>query len=177
MDSSTAPAASAVELSPGQWTIDPRNSTASFAVRNFGVNTVSGVVPIRNATVVVAEGQEVASLRATLNLAGIDTANSKRDNDLRGQRLLHTEKFPDLAFDATETQRRGEGWRVTGTLSAHGASIPVTLDAELITVATNGELTIRATTRFDRRDLGIRAPRLLIGREVLVDITAKFRAG
>jgi len=38
-------------------------------------------------------------------------------------------------------------------------------------------LTIKATARFDRRDLGIRAPRLMIGRKVQVQINAQFRNG
>jgi hypothetical protein len=38
--------------------------------------------------------------------------------------------------------------------------------SSLPTGPTNGQLTVRATTRFDRRDLGIKAPRLMICRGV-----------
>jgi polyisoprenoid-binding protein YceI len=177
METSAAPVDIAVHVPVGRWTIDPGNSTAEFAVRNFGVNTVRGIVPLREGTVVVAENQQISAVRATLHLAGIDTANTKRDKDLRGRRLLDTEHFPDLAFDATHIQGTTGGWRLTGNLAAHGATIPVTLVAALTTGPTNGQLTIRATTGFDRRDLGIRAPRLMIGRKVHVQINAQFRTG
>lgn len=177
MDTSAAPTAVAVAVPVGRWTIDPGNSTAEFAVRNFGVNTVRGIVPIREATVIVAEGQQLSAVRAGLHLVGIDTANTKRDKDLRGRRLLDTEQFPDLTFDATDVRATGDGWLLTGTLAAHGTTIPVTLNATLTAGPTNGQFTVRATTRFDRRDLGIRAPRLMIGRDVLVQIDAHFRAG
>lgn len=177
MDTAAAPADVAVHVPVGRWTIDPGNSTAEFAVRNFGVNTVRGIVPLREGTVVVAENHQINAAHATLHIAGIDTANAKRDKDLRGRRLLDTEHFPNLAFDATHIQATNGGWRLTGNLAAHGATIPVTLDATLTTGPTNGQLTIKATARFDRRDLGIRAPRLMIGHEVLVQINAQFRTG
>jgi polyisoprenoid-binding protein YceI len=177
MDTSAAPTAVAVAVPVGRWTIDPGNSTAEFAVRNFGVNTVRGIVPIRDATIDVAEGQQLSAVRAGLHLVGIDTANTKRDKDLRGRRLLDTEQFPDLTFDATDVRATGDGWLLTGTLAAHGTTIPVILNATLTAGPANGQFTVRATTRFDRRDLGIRAPRLMIGRDVLVQIDAQFRAG
>ena len=134
-------------------------------------------MPIREATVVVAEGQQISAVRAGLHLPGIDTANAKRDKDLRGRRLLDTDQFPDLTFDATDVRATGDGWLLTGTLAAHGTTIPVTLNATLTAGPTNGQFTVRATAHFDRRDLGIRAPRLMIGRDVLVQIDAHFRAG
>ena len=177
MDAFAAIAGTEATIPVGRWLIDPASSTASLLVRNFGVHSVRGIVPIREATAVVTEGDRVATVHAVLNLAGIDTANTKRDKDLRGQRLLDTERFPDLLFDATDIQATTGGWRLNGTLTAHGTTIPVTLDGRFASGPTKGWLTIQATTRLDRRDLGIRAPRFLIGTEVLIEITARFRAG
>lgn len=178
MTTSPAPAGVALAAPVGRWTADPGSSTAAFAVRNFGVNTVRGTAPIREAVAVVAEGGRISTVRAVVQLAGIDTANSRRDLDLRGRRLLNTEQFPELVFEAADARASADSWRLAGTVTARGVSIPVVLDATLTTGPTDGLVTIRATTRFDRRDLGIRAPRLLIGREVQVQITAQFhRAG
>jgi len=176
MDASTL-AGVGVRVPVGRWLIDPDSSTASFSVRNFGVHMVRGIVPIREATAVVAEGHRVTAVHAVLNLAAIDTANTKRDKDLRARGLLDTERFPDLVFDATNIQATTDGWLLKGALTAHGASIPVTMHCVLATGPTNGGMTIQATTRLDRRDLGIRAPRMLIGHHVLVEIDARFRIG
>ena len=175
MDTSASPTGVAAGVPVGRWTIDPGNSAAEFAVRNFGVNTVRGTVPIREATVVVAENDRISTVHAGLHLAGIDTANAKRNRDLRGHRLLDTEQFPDLTFTATEVRANEDGWLLTGSMTAHGATIPLTLDVTLTTGPTNGQFTVHATTTFDRRDLGIKAPRLVIGHDVRIQIDAQFR--
>ena len=51
----------------------------------------------------------------------------------------------------------------------------MTVEAELTTGPANGSLAIHATARFDRRALGVKAPRLMIGREIAVEISAEFR--
>src|SRR4051812_11822717 len=160
MDTSTTQGAGS--LPTGHWAVVPRSSTAGFAVRNFGMHTVRGVVPIRSATV-VCEGDgpdgRVTAVRASLDLAAIDTANTRRDKDLRGSRLLDTDRYPELTFDCTEVQQTADGWQLAGTLTGHGRSTPVTVDAIRTAGPVNGLLTVRASTVFDRRDLGITAPR------------------
>ena len=81
----------------------PQGSSASFSVSNFGVNTVRGIVPIRAATVVVAADRLINRVHATLDLAGIDTGNARRDKDLRSHRLLDTDQFPDVTFRSAPT--------------------------------------------------------------------------
>ncbi|MGS0683930.1 YceI family protein [Nakamurella sp. GG22] len=167
-------------LATGQWAIVPRSSTAGFAVRNFGLNTVRGIVPIRSATVVCdgdGTGGRVTAVHAELDLAGINTANTRRDKDLRGSRLLDTDRYPRLTFDCTEVRTTADGWRLAGTLSAHGTSTAVTVDAVRHAGPVNGLLTVRATTSFDRQELGITAPRVLIGHRVAVEVEAQFRVG
>jgi len=175
MDTSAAIKGATVPV--GAWAIVPRNSTAAFAVRNFGVKTVRGIIPIKDATVVISDPQRISAVHATLDLAGIDTANSKRDKDLRARHLLDTEQFPDLVFDTATVTATQDGWQLTGTLAARGTSTPISVDAVLVDGPTAGLLTVRATATLDRRALGIRAPRLIIGRDVRIEVTAQFRVG
>lgn len=168
----------------GYWAIVPGNSTAGFAVRNFGLRMVHGVVPIVDATVVVSGAADratvptvagVSEVHLTLSLAGIDTANVRRDHDLRARRLLDTEHHPDLLFACGDVRADTTGWRLDGTLTAHGCSTAVTVDAVLVSGPVRDHVTVRATTTFDRRALGIRAPRFMIGRDVVVTVTTQFR--
>lgn len=173
--SSAGLSAAPIAIPAGEWTIVPQGSAASFSVSNFGVNTVRGTVPIRTASVVVASDRLISRVHATLDLAGIDTGNARRDKDLRNHRLLDTDQFPAVTFACTDILTTDDGWRLTGTLEAHGTTIPVTVDAELTTGPANGSLSVHATAKFDRRALGIKAPRLMIGREIAVEINAEFR--
>lgn len=178
MDTSAHPTSDT--LATGHWAIVPRNSTAGFAVRNFGLHTVHGIVPIRSATVVCESGRpggRVTAVHAALDLAAIDTANARRDKDLRGSRLLDTDRYPELTFDCTDVRATADGWQLAGTLGAHGTSTAVTVDAVCTAGPVNGLLTVRATTVFDRRDLGITAPRVLVGHRVVVEVEAQFRVG
>jgi len=175
VNTSTALSSAPVAVPAGEWNILPQGSTASFSVRNLGVNTVRGTVPIRAATVVVAADRLNTQVRATLDLAGIDTGNARRDKDLRSRRLLDTEQFPAVTFVCADVVTTEDGWRLAGTLEAHGATIPVTVEAQP-TNASIGSLAVRATATFDRRALGVRAPRFMIGREIVVEINAEFRA-
>src|SRR6476469_8092679 len=117
MDAAAAISSPGVDV--GEWRIVRTNSSAQFSVRNFGVKTVRGIVPISNATVVVADGGRITAVKATLHLAGLDTANARRDKDLRGHRLLDTDQYPDVTFDCTDIRARAGGWRLAGTLGAH----------------------------------------------------------
>lgn len=160
------------QLASGRWTVVTTLTSAGFAVRNFGFHTVRGTVPVRDAWVDVEAGSPVG-LHARLDLAGIDTGNAKRDKDLRAPHLLDTAKFPTLTFDAGRPQPVPEGWRINGRLAARG-EVEVVLAAAVVGRGPGGALTIRATTWFDRRELGVRAPRFMIGRHVAVTIDAVF---
>lgn len=70
------------------------------------------------------------------------------------------------------------GWSVTGRLSVRGTSVSLAGDVELSgqdRVELSGQdrsATLTGHTQLDRRALGIRAPRIMIGREIDITVTA-----
>jgi polyisoprenoid-binding protein YceI len=150
-----------------RWQLVAAESRAGFAVRNLAVRTVRGQVPISSGWADVDASGRPVSVHAELDLTGIATGITRRDRDLRKPRLLATERFPSLAFTSGLVERDEEGWQLHGRLAAHGAEIDVVL-----AVSGNGGGRVHATTAFDRRDLGIRAPRLMIGHRIDVTIDA-----
>lgn len=149
---------------------------AQFSVRNLGCNTVTGDVPVTAGWVEAAADGTPLAVQASLDLGSLTTGNARRDRDLRKPSLLDLDRWPTLVFagrpephadepDAGEPH--AQGWSVRGTLEAHGASLPITLAATAVTGA-DGVATIQASGEFDRRDLAIRAPRIIIGRRVRV---------
>ena len=163
--SQTSAQTNAQQFPTGTWTAEPGN-IAQFSVSNFGFRTVRGGVPIRRCDVQVEPDGRLRSAVAELDLAAIDTGNRRRDLDLAKPKLLDLQQFPLLVVDVGAGSRRG-------VLTAHGCSIPVDLDLTI------GDLTaqyvsIRVSTAFDRADLGIKAPSVMIGRRVSVDFTVRF---
>jgi len=160
-------------LAPGRWRHVPTGTSASFTVRNFGLRQVTGTVPVAEAWVDVDAAGVAQQVRATLDLRAIATGNARRDADLQKPHLLGTAEHPTLSFAGTPAVGP-DGWTVAGTLAGR-ASAKVTL-AATIESATPQAITVRATAELDRRELGIRAPRFLIGRRLRITVTATFRS-
>ncbi|WP_210441263.1 YceI family protein [Nocardioides xinjiangensis] len=166
--------ADTLALATGRWACLLPLTEARFAVHNFGVGTVRGRIPVREASFEVDAAGEPVRLHAALDLTGIDTGNSRRDRDLRSPRLLDTERYPALAFDGGPARRSGaHTWQVPGRLTGHGAPVELVLEVTA-TEQTRDRCTFRAGAELDRRRLGVTAPAFLIGHRVRVEIDAAF---
>jgi polyisoprenoid-binding protein YceI len=74
--------------------------------------------------------------QSTFNMSiaaeSIDTGNAKRDEHLRGPDFFNARQFPNITFKTTSVERSGNTYRVTGDLTLHGQTKPVTFDLELL---------------------------------------------
>jgi polyisoprenoid-binding protein YceI len=164
---------------PGDWAADPAACSLTFAVRNFGLGTVTGQIPLASATVHVDAGGHPVSIRAELNAAGIDTGHRRRDRDLRGRRFLATGRWPVMGFEAASIQPNETGWTVTGTLTVKDRHCPVRLDVASFTIPAGDPaacVDLHATGRLDRRSAGVRAPAFLVGRLVALSLGIRLRS-
>ena len=179
MTTSTAPPA----LAAGRWTVDPAHSTATFRVANLG-RTVTGTVPIIEGVVEIDDHGRPGLISGSLDLGAIDTGHRRRDRDLRQPKLLDLDTHPTMTFAAGASSAGASstgavtatpaGWQIAGQLAVRGTRVTVSGPAE---VAPRGRAAIvTAHTRLDRRDLGIRAPRIMIGRIIDITVTATLTA-
>ncbi len=166
-------AAKSTLLTAGTWQADLSRSTASFRIGNLG-RTATGTVPITEGFVEVGPDGRLRSVRGTLNLSAIDTGIPKRDHDLRKPGLLNLDTHPTMTFTSTFVEPVDAGWLITGTLGVRGVTTELIGTARASTVD-GGEVTLTATVRMDRKPLGIRAPRFVIGRFVDITVTATIR--
>ncbi len=158
-----------IGIPTGRWVLGTP-STATFRVRNLGLNTVRGNIPITAAEITVAGEQ--CSVHAELDLSRINTGNKKRDTDLAKPKLLDTRQFPMMTFDGYG-HSSGED-PMTGTFAARGHSIELALRCTVERSAEQ-ELLVRAAGGFDRLDLGIKAPSFMIGRRIEVELNVVFQ--
>ena len=159
-------------LAAGRWMVDPAHSTAAFRVGTLG-RTVTGTVPITEGTVDTDGGGQPTAITGSLDLGAIDTGNARRDKDLRKPKLLDLDRHPAMTFAPDTITATPAGWRVTGHLTARGTSVRLAGDADV-----SGQdrfAIVTAHTRLDRRALGIRAPRIVIGHAIDITITATIR--
>jgi polyisoprenoid-binding protein YceI len=177
-------AAAAGPAQPGEWIADLATSTVSFTVRNFGLRSVTGQVPLVSARVTVGPSGQPVSVRAELDARGIDTGHPRRDRDLRGARFLATDRWPAITVQASTVQAStiqasGAGWTIAGTLTVKDRDCPIRLDvdgAEIIPNDPASSVNVCASARLDRRSVGVNsAPAFLIGHTILLSLAIRLR--
>jgi polyisoprenoid-binding protein YceI len=164
---------------PGRWIADGAACTVTFAVRNFGIRTVTGQLPVTSAEVTIDSDGQPARIRAELDVGGIDTGHRRRDADLRGARFFGTDRWPSISFEASSISSSGTGWTVDGRLTVKDGSSQVRLDVSEAKPTSSGPaspVSLRATGSLDRRTAGLTAgPAFLIGHAISLSLTATFR--
>jgi polyisoprenoid-binding protein YceI len=172
-------AGTAPPVQSGEWFADLAACTISFAVRNFGLRSVTGQVPLISAAVTVGQGGQPVSVRAELDARGIDTGHRRRDSDLRGPRFLATGRWPAITFQASDVQASGTGWTIDGTLTVKDCQCPVRLNVNRPDIPPDdpaAPVSLRATARLDRRSAGVKAaPAFLIGHTISLSLAVRLR--
>ena len=161
-------------IRPGNWTLDPDRSTASFVVRSLA-GKVTGTIPIVSATVRIEADGSVGAISAVLDPAHFNTGHAKRDADVRGAKFFDAESFPALTYSAAGAVPTANGWTVNGNLVVKGTTAPVELTAEVTNVAGDVAM-VRATGVVDRRAAGLtKMPNLMIARTLAITLEVTFQ--
>jgi polyisoprenoid-binding protein YceI len=163
------------------WQIDPKHSTAEFAVRHMMITTVKGHISGLEGTINLDERDPTSStVDASLDAATIDTREPQRDAHLRSADFFDVAQFPRIAFRSTRVEPAGDGYRITGDLTMHGVTREVVLDATLVGRQRDPwgseRAGITAAAQIDRRDFGLtwnqalEAGAVLVGNDVRITI-------
>jgi len=109
--------------------IDTAHSRIAFSLHQF-VSTVRGDFHRFSGTIEVdLEHPERSSVTARISVASIDTKNDMRNGHLQGEGWFDAGKYPTLAFKSTSfTKVDGKNYKLTGDLTLHGVTKPVTLN-------------------------------------------------
>ena len=149
------------------WAIDPAHSSVEFSVRHLMITTVRGrFTDVKGE--VTTDDQDPAAGRVEVEIAAasIDTREPQRDTHLRSADFFDVEKFPTLTFRSTGiTGTSGDRFTLTGDLTIHGVTRPVTLAVESEGRAKDPWGGLRAgftaTTKIKRSDFGLTWNQLL----------------
>jgi polyisoprenoid-binding protein YceI len=148
-------------LGPNQWRIDRSHSAASFSVRHNVVSTVRGQLGPISGTIEY-DGKDINSVKAdvSIDVAGINTQNASRDNDLRGPSFFDVANHPNMTFKSKRVEPGTAGhFKLIGDLTIRGNTKEVVLDVEgpsPIVKGPRGILTgASATTKISRKEFGI----------------------
>jgi polyisoprenoid-binding protein YceI len=165
------------------WKIDPAHSSAEFKVKHMMISNVKGSIKgITGDLMEHATDASLSSIEATLDVSTLHTGEAQRDEHLKGAEFLESDKYPKITFKSTNVQPKGpEEYAVTGDLTIHGVTKPVTLAVEGPTQPHkdpwgNVRIGLSATTKINRKDFGLtwnatlETGGILIGEEVHITI-------
>lgn len=124
---------STVLFAQTKWKVDKAHAKIGFTVRHMMLSDVEGSFRKFEATIVSSKPDfSDAVFEITIDAASINTDNESRDKDLRSEKYFDVAKYPDITFKSTSVEKKGEnGLKVTGSLSMHGVTKPVTVELKI----------------------------------------------
>jgi polyisoprenoid-binding protein YceI len=130
--STESPAAptSTLPLVPGRWVVDHDHSSVLFSIRHLGLSKVRGRFDRFDATLDVGETVDDVKVRATIDMASVDTNNADRDQHLRTTDFFAVDEHPTMTFESVDISGAGRDWVLTGELTINGVTKVVELEVE-----------------------------------------------
>jgi polyisoprenoid-binding protein YceI len=173
-DGATAPAAE-------KYDIDTSHSGVVFGWNHFGFSNPSARFDKIEGSVLLDKADLTkSSISITLPLESLDTGVAKLDEALKGADFLDAAKYPTITFESTKVEKtRENSLKITGDLTVHGVTKPVTLDAkvnrigifEIPGVIKAQAAGFDATTVIKRSDFGVTKYVPYVSDEIPVRIT------
>ncbi len=165
-----------------EWALDGSHSRVGFSVSHLVVSTVSGRFKQVSGKVALDEANLTNSqVEISIKVDSVDTDEAKRDEHLKSPDFFDAKKFPTIAFKSTKIVKAGANkYKVTGDLTIHGITKPITLDAVMSEPIKNpwGKMVrgVKLTGKLNRVQYGLKwnkaleAGGVVVGEEVTLDI-------
>ncbi|HEX3451619.1 MAG TPA: YceI family protein [Isosphaeraceae bacterium] len=159
------------------YAIDAVHSGVSFQISHVGLAYIHGRFDDFSGNFTIDTSDPTKSaFSLSIKSESVDTNNSKRDDHLRSPDFFNVKQFPTISFTSTSVKPIDGGYEVTGDLTIHGATKPVTFSlkggasAEFPKgVSRTGFSTSQIVVK--RSDFGVGKPMPVLGDEVYVSIS------
>ena len=142
-----------------KWDLDPENSSVEFVCKHVFSN-VRGMFQKPSGTVTLDEATPANSkVDATIDAKSITTGVEERDTHLKSPDFFDVAKYPVITFASSSvTKSSATSYSVTGNLTMHGVTKPVTLAVTASAPFKHAggiRRGIEATTSVNRKDFGL----------------------
>jgi polyisoprenoid-binding protein YceI len=142
-----------------KWELDPENSSAAFICKHVFSN-VRGMFQQPSGTLILDDATPANSkVNATIKVSSITTGVEERDTHLKSPEFFDAAKYPLITFVSSSVSKSSPtSYSVTGNLTMHGVTKPVTLAVTAsppFNHAGGVRRGVEATTSVNRRDFGL----------------------
>jgi len=109
------------------YSIDPVHSSVYFKISHIGLSYVFGRFNTFSGTFSI-DSNDASKCAFAMNIRTetVDTNNAGRDNHLRSPDFFNVKQYPSIDFKSTSVKPAKDGYEVTGDLTMHGVTKPVT---------------------------------------------------
>ena len=151
--------------------LDAVHSFVLFNLQHLGIaNTYGRFNDIAGTVVFDKDNPSKSSVELSVPVESLDTHNSIRDRSVKGPDFFDAKQFPTMTFKSTKVEGSGDTLKVSGDLTIHGVTKPMTVDFKKGGEGKGvfGEMRGGGETRFTirRSDFGMNFQQGAIGDEV-----------
>lgn len=159
------------------YVLDLAHSQAGFTVTHLALSKVHGVVPMTAGSMQIDPNGMPTAAQASFDLTKVDSHDDNRDKSVRND-IFEVDKFPTMTFVATKFEGTPKAFKMSGNLTIHGVTKPVTLDcttAATAVVRGKKHYAFSGSLVIDRRDWDMHFAKavdgaLFAGNEVTIDL-------
>lgn len=162
------------------YSFDPNHTNILFHDNHFGFSSPSGRFGIKDGSVTLDEQDPAKSaVNVTIDTSSLSTGIAKFDEHIKSPDFLDAGKFPTATFKSTKVEVTGKDTaKVSGDLTLHGVTKPVTLDVKLNKegehpMTKKKAVGFTASTTIKRSDFGVTKYVPDVSDEVKIDIESE----
>lgn len=176
----TPAAAAAARVTAGAYKVDPAHTQVVWSLDHLGFSPLYGMFGEITGTLQLDPARlQDARLNIEIPMSGLTVTSPGFARHLATPDLFDTAKFPTARFVSTSVRPQGNRAVVTGNLTLHGVTKPVTLQAQFYGAGPNPRsqaqtVGFTATTTIKRSEWGLGYGAPAVGDDTELRITAAF---
>lgn len=165
------------------YAFDASHTAVTWHINHFGFSNPSGKFMSAKGTLTLDEqAPQSSKVELDIDVNAMNTGVAKLDEHLKSKDFFDVATYPTAHFVSTKVQQTGaDTANVTGDLTLHGVTQPITLKVHLNKIGQNmmGKKTagFTASTALKRSDFGMKTYLPNLGDDVTIDIEAEANAG
>jgi len=109
-----------------EYVVDAAHASVTFKISHLGLSWIHGRFDDFSGGFSLNDDPGKCSFSLNIKTESIDTNNKQRDDHLRSPDFFNTKQFPAISFRSTAVKPAKDGYQVTGDLTLHGVTKPVT---------------------------------------------------
>ena len=180
----TPPTRDPAQIQAGTYAVDPNHTQVGWRVSHMGFSNYAGGFSNVSGSLDLQPKEPAASkLSLRIPVGSVTTTSDKLTGELKSEQWLDAGKYPEMTFVSTKVAPEGKDKaKVTGDLTLHGVTKPVTLDVSLVGAGVNPlskKVTVgfEATGTLKRSEFGVKTYVPLIGDDLHLTIAGAFERG